>query len=414
VKVLTFAHRLELGGTQVNAIELAAALRDRHGFTPVLFATPGPAGALAEQRGLRVLPAPEARAHPSPARARALRDAVRREQPDLVHVWDWPQCLDGYYGVHLPWRTPFLCTVMDMVVPRLLPRALPTTFGTPELVDRARAAGRPRVDLLLPPVDTDHNSLDAADPAAVEEFRTRHGLGPADITLVTVARLVHWLKGESLRRSIDAVRVLGRELPVRLVIVGEGPARDELQRRADGVNETLGQPAVVLAGPLVDPRPAYAAADVVLGMGGSALRGMAFGRPVVVLGERGFSEPFTAETAPGFRYRGIYGVGDGAGGGSADDQAGTNRLAANLAAVAGQPDRWDDLGQLGRDFVVENFGLPGVSDLLARYCQQAVDGTPSRRVILADAPRTGALNALRSVRAVPNRVKASVSRSGSA
>ena len=41
-----------------------------------------------------------------------------------------------------------------------------------------------------------------------------------------------------------------------------------------------------LAGEMLDPRPAYAAADVVLGMGGSALRGMAFGKPLVVQGVR--------------------------------------------------------------------------------------------------------------------------------
>jgi hypothetical protein len=44
VKLLVFAHRLEIGGTQQNAIELAATLRDRHGFEPVLYAEPGPAG----------------------------------------------------------------------------------------------------------------------------------------------------------------------------------------------------------------------------------------------------------------------------------------------------------------------------------------------------------------------------------
>jgi len=43
---------------------------------------------LVEEKGLRFLPAPEAHVHPSPARMRASRDAVRRERPDLLHVWD--------------------------------------------------------------------------------------------------------------------------------------------------------------------------------------------------------------------------------------------------------------------------------------------------------------------------------------
>ena len=85
------------------------------------------------------------------------------------------------------------------------------------------------------------------------------------------------MKGEGLHRTIDAVRTLGRDLPLRFVIVGDGTARIELERRANEVNTELGRSAVVLTGPLLDPRPAYASADIVVGMGGSALRGMAFG-----------------------------------------------------------------------------------------------------------------------------------------
>ena len=96
MKILVFAHRLELGGTQVNAIELAAALRDLHGHQVVLFATPGPMVKLVNEKGLRLLPAPDARLHPSPGRMHALRAAVRQERPDRIHVWDWWQCLEAF------------------------------------------------------------------------------------------------------------------------------------------------------------------------------------------------------------------------------------------------------------------------------------------------------------------------------
>ena len=138
MKILVFAHQLEIGGTQVCAIQLTAALRDLHGHDVVLFATPGPAVKLAEQNGLRYLPAPDAFVHPSPARMRALREAVRHEKPDLIHVWDWFQCLDAYYIEHLLMRVPVLVTDMMMILTRVLPKALLTTFGIPELVDQPK------------------------------------------------------------------------------------------------------------------------------------------------------------------------------------------------------------------------------------------------------------------------------------
>ena len=377
MKILVFAHRLELGGTQTNAIELAAALRDLHGHDVVLFATPGPAVKLAEEKRLRFLPAPDAYVHPSAARMRALRDAVRSERPDLIHAWDWWQCLDAYYSVHLSMRVPMVVTDMMMELTRVLPKALPTTFGTPEIVDQARAAGRRRVELLLPPVDVDLNSPGAVDPLP---FRRQYGIEDGELTLVTVSRLSHWLKSESLVRTVEVVRTLGRELPLRFVIVGDGRVRPRLEQLADETNGDLGRPAVVLTGELVDPRPAYAAADIVVGMGSSALRGMAFGKPVVVVGAQNFSAPLTPETAETFLYKGIYGRGDGS--------PGNARLAADIRGLAEHPEQLAALGEFSRQFVLRHFSLETVSARLAEFCRGAVTEVPRLHVAAADGLRT--------------------------
>src|SRR4051812_23397085 len=137
MKILVYAHRVEGGGTEVNVIELAAALHDAYGFNVVLLAQAGPMVSLAREKRLRYVPAPDARFHPSLARMRALRDLVRREQPDLLHVWDWWQYLDTFYSVHLPYRLPM--SVMDIMVEhsRVLPRYVPITLGVHALADMA-------------------------------------------------------------------------------------------------------------------------------------------------------------------------------------------------------------------------------------------------------------------------------------
>jgi glycosyltransferase involved in cell wall biosynthesis len=377
MKILVFAHRLEVGGTQVNAIELTAALRDLHGHEVVLFATPGPMVKLAEEKGLRYLPAPDACVHPSLARMRALRDAVRRERPDLIHVYDWPQCLDAYYAVHLLMRVPMVVTVLSMAVPRLLPKAVPTTFGSPELLDHARSEGRRRLELVVPPVDVHRNAPATVD---VRPFRERYGIDDGDITLVTVSRLVEWMKAESLRRTIDVVRTLGRDLPLRFVVVGDGTSRAEFERLARETNAELGRAAVVLTGARLDPRSAYAAADIVVGMGGSALRGMAFGKPVIIVGEQGFSAPLTPATAESFYYKGIYGLGDGS--------PGNARLVAAVRGLAEHPEQLPALGQFSRQFVLEHFTLETVSARLEKFCRAAVAEVPPLHVAATDGLRT--------------------------
>ena len=101
MKILVFAHQLVVGGTPLNGIELAAGLRDVGGHDVVVFATPGPMEPRVRCKELRFIAAPQANIYPSPARMKALRAAVSVEKPDLIHVWDWFQCLDAYYAVHL-------------------------------------------------------------------------------------------------------------------------------------------------------------------------------------------------------------------------------------------------------------------------------------------------------------------------
>ena len=131
---------------------------------------------------------------------------------------------------------------------------------------------------------------------------------------VVVCRLARELKLEGLLTACRVVGQLAAEgTDIRLAIVGDGPARLVVEEEAAKAN-ALGTnpPAIHLVGEMVDPRPAYAAADIMLGMGGSALRGMAFGKPLIVQGEAGFWKLCDEESAPSFLAGGWYGLGDGA------------------------------------------------------------------------------------------------------
>ena len=353
-----------------------------YGHDVVLFATPGPMIEVAERRLLRVISAPLPRGELSFCMMRALREAVRRERPDVIHAWDWPQCLNSFYAAHLLHGIPMVLTDMTSgpSIVRFLPKTLLTTFGTPEFVDRARAAGRKRVELLLPPVDTDLNSPNIVDPRPFEE---QYKIQAKDINLVTVSRLSANLKLESLRRTIDAIRILGPKLPLRLVIIGDGDARAQLERLSTETNAELGRMAVTLTGTILDPRPAYAAADVVIGMGGSALRGAAFGKPVIIVGEQGFSTPLTPQTEDSLYYHGIYGIGDG--------NPNNARLIRDIKAFIDAKEQLDELGVFSRQFVINHFALDKVCAQLDRFCRAAVDQRRKFSVAAVDGMRTAVI-----------------------
>ncbi len=371
--VLVLAHRLEIGGTQTNAIELAAALRDRHGFEVIFFATPGPMLELVREKKLPFLAAPDARFHPSLSRMRALRRAVEQCRPDLIHAWDWWQALEAYYGVHVWSGLPLLVTDMMMQLTRVLPRRVPTTFGIPALRDQAAEAGWRRPELLLPSVDVEANAAGAADGAA---FRRRLGLLDHEIAIVSVSRLAHGMKSAPLEQAIAALRETGGNKPLRLVIVGEGDARPRLEQQAAAVNGFLKRKAILFEGALLDPRPAYAGADIILGMGGSSLRGLAFSKPVVVVGSGGFARLFEPGSASDFYRLGMYNAG------------GAESLGAILSRLADDPGERRLLGQFGRDYVVQHHSLEVLADHLARLGRATAAEGAARRGIASDALRS--------------------------
>ena len=244
----------------------------------------------------KFLAAPLPRRCPSPAVVSHLRTAIEQRDVDIVHGYEWPPILEAELA-QSGTRARATGTVLSMSVTH--PRWASRAVGTEQIAAHERLAGRRRVRVIEPPVD-----LMFDDPALVDGAQWRHDLGiEPDAVIAVVSRLAHGLQLEGILTAVHVVEgVLGDRL--RLVIVGDGPARDRVASAAAGVNNRRGREAVLLTGNLEDPRPAYAGADVFLGMGGSGSWAMAFGKPVVVQGENGFGKRRTSGPRPGSCGRG--------------------------------------------------------------------------------------------------------------
>jgi glycosyltransferase involved in cell wall biosynthesis len=344
VRLLVAPHDLDIGGSQINAIDLAAGAAEA-GHDVIVYGVEGPLVDHIAARGLEFVAARPLRYRPAPSRIAQLAALARRRRLDLIHAYEWPPCLEAYYGAHGGLGVPLLCTVLSMSVSPLVPRSVPLVMGTEALGDEARRVHRAPVWVLEPPIDCDgdHPGLDGAG------FRREHDIADDAQLVVTVSRLALDLKLDALVDAIDAVDVLAADSPVRLAIVGGGPAADALHARASAVNTRWGREVVTFCGALSDPRAAYAAADVVVGMGSSALRAMSIGRPIVVQGERGFSLPLDPGSRSHVLRHGFWGLGEGAPAG--------RRLAAQLRPLLADPAVRAERGAYGRRMVEERFSL---------------------------------------------------------
>lgn len=360
MRVLVYPHAMEMGGSQLNAVELAAGVRDL-GHDVVVFGRSGPLLSRVAELGLEWLEAPPPGRRPSPSTARVLAGIASRRGIDVVHGYEWPPVLDAVLAAHRC-SAVTVGTVMSMSVAPFIPRDVPLVVGTEQIsaVERRRAFVR----TIEPPVDLNENDVDQ-DPGR-DRFRERLGIGPDEIAIVAVARLSHELKLEGTLAAIRTVGRLARMLPVRLVIVGGGPAREEVESAAAEANEGVDVPPVIVAGEVSDPRPAYAAADISLGMGGSALRALAYRRPLVVQGEQGFWRTLSPSTLDQFLWTGWYGVGDGVASGDA-------KLESELAPLLADSDLRARLGDFGLSTVRSRFSLERAARVQADMYTQALE-----------------------------------------
>jgi len=380
MRVLVYPHAMELGGSQLNAIELAAAVRDL-GHSVTVYAEDGPLVDYVHELGLPYIRAATSRLRPGPAIARDIARIVREQRFDVLHGYEWPPALEMFAATLRSGHVAAVATVMSMAVSPFIPSSMPLAVGTERIRAAAQASRRGPVYLLEPPVDTHKNRPDCA----AELFQGSYPDEGASPQVVIVSRLVKELKLEGILSAIRVADRLSSERKFRLVIVGDGAARAEVDRRAAAVNARHKRTVVLVTGALADPRGAYDSADICIGMGGSALRSLAFAKPLIVQGERGFFETLTPATVDMFLDQGWYGMGESSAPDIADDRL--IRMLLPLLEDAAERER---LGAFGLDLVSSRFSLKRMAELQEQIYREALAAPAPTARKLQDATRSSA------------------------
>lgn len=380
---------LALGGCPINALDLGRALRDR-GHQVSVFAIDEDVRVslipYAEQCGFSVTVFPAGAGFLS--RSWHIRQFARSKSADVVHLFaPW---LGPAAAMAAVTRRPRLVMVTNWMMENVsyTPGQMPMMLGTRALQEEAQLSHRSRVWLIEPPVDL---SGEVTDPDRARRFRRDLGIADDETLAVIVSRIDSHMKAEGIVNTIRAIRELDLT-DLKLVIVGDGNAVDLIRRESETVNRDLGREAVILAGALYDPRPAYAAADITLGMGGSALRCLAHSKPLIVLGENGFARIFEPASEDYFMTEGFFG--------SQHVDNAVGHVAEQIRQLMDTEVR-ARLGEYGLARVAGRFGLDVTADTLEDIYRTEIADVPGLGRRCLDAVRTVSRAVVhRAVRAV--------------
>lgn len=289
----------------VTSIQLFAKALERQGHSVYIFA-PTPRQAVDGPHVIRIPSLPFA--FQPEMRVAAIYSAqahrlVRRANLDIIHSHD-PFAI-GLFGLAMAkrFRLPYVHTyhtmypeyvhyVWDTVLTRELAERLSrdfcnqcdTVLAPSTKISRALSEWGVRKPVVTLPTGVDTFTFSERDPEAVETFRERFGIAPGDRLLTFVGRLGLEKNVDSLIDAMSFVRSSG----ARLLVVGDGPYREDLERH---IHKDRITDRVTFTGYLGrdDVRAAYHASDALFFASKSETQGlvvaeaMAAGLPVVAV-----------------------------------------------------------------------------------------------------------------------------------
>ena len=359
MNILFFTKRLSVGGCQVNAVSLAVALK-RRGHSVIFAAEEGPLVPFLEQAGIRWESLQYmSRKHPSRETGREIARLVDAHSVDMIQAFDPIPIIEAYGSQRLHDR-PVYGMITAQATPEFrMARAREIALVNPDTRRRyVEVLGWPedRIRLITA-------RLDCERYRPIRDARISEWASDDAVPTVTLVSRIDERKWPTVKLCLSAAAhwsTTRAARPLRFAFVGGGPSLARLRKLAA---EFEGSTPIIATGERLDIPDVMNASAVVLGMASTCQQGMACGRPVVVLGARGYSEVVSPDTIE-FLASHHFNVHD------ASDQEQPETLCAQLQSLLDDRTRTRQLGDFGRECALEHYD----SSIGARQLERVYEG----------------------------------------
>lgn len=370
MKVLLLVESATIGGHVISALTTARCLKKR-GHEVSVISGEGPlADTFASEFPHTVIPYHFRHAgrqtyfsFKSLETVRALAGGVGEREFEVIHAFDARSYIVAYWYALLFRRIPVAATMCGGISPyydipalgRLIVfseeqrKKMKGIYGWP---DERLAVIRNRMQLAL---------FEADDDSARQELAEK-GVS-CDEKMVMMVTTFLGPKVRSIRQALEAMEeVLSSLGDVRFVVVGgKGEFFDEAREIGRGINERLGREAVVFMGLVKNAYRFLRHAAVVLGQGRSAFEGMGFGKPTLIIGDKGYAGTVQRSTIDGIAYCNFSGR-------NGKDEAPAAVMAGEIARLLGDPAYAGEAAAFGRDYLKNELDIEaGIERIVEVY-----------------------------------------------
>lgn len=275
-----------------------------------------------------------------------LRDIVRKHDIDLIHAFDARSYLHAYLA-GLREQIPVLCTLCGGVDPYYNLPVAPTliVFSEEQKQKMVKTFRWPAGSVEVVRTRLDMRLILSVEHQLGKDEALALGLNP-NLPKIMMISSFDDTKIRSIEKVLDAAEMLfSKGVFFQLVLIGgKGPLHDQARDRAKAICERFGAGRVLLTGQVMRAFRLLQHADIVLGVGRSAFEGMVYGKPTLIIGEKGFAGVVSPETIASIAWYNFSGR-------NQIEDVSAEYLGETIAELLQAPDRCRLLGAFGRDFV---------------------------------------------------------------
>ena len=336
-----------MGGAQINAINLGKALTER-GHRVWFVADEGPLVSRVVSGGMDFIHVPyNSEKHPSLAMVRRLVSAVKAHGIDLVQAFDAIPILEAYAASLWLRKPAYGIASMQALPSHRLPKSREIALVNAETRERyihELGWDPKKLRLLLARLDcTYYRPCAPASDSVLSAYDVR-----PDERVVALVTRVDEDKWPTIDLFISAAEhwatTRTADYSLRFVIVGGGPLLGALRERVSQSSTRY----LVVTGELTDIPAVMNNAGVVLGMASTCQQGLACGRPVIVVGRRGYTAVVSPESFESLAHRhfNLH---------TQTMEGQPETLCRQIDEIVSSSERAEELGSFGRRIALERF-----------------------------------------------------------
>jgi glycosyltransferase involved in cell wall biosynthesis len=149
----------------------------------------------------------------------------------------------------------------------------------------------------------DMEQFDRTQEDEVDRLYREHGININDKNIMMITNFLG-PKVEAIQQVLEVIRgILPKYAEARLIIIGGGgDFFQKAQEIKKSINVKCGREGVVFTGPIMNAHKFLAKSYMVLGVGRSAFEGMAYRKPTLIVGEKGFAGTVSEKTIKEISY----------------------------------------------------------------------------------------------------------------